>query len=218
MAYPPQFHMALSSPPASSPPNLPLPTMPEIIDSSRSQGLCLRLHTLGPFFRVTAEGLTGTELGKAEGFIHPWFGGKVLHLDSIRMKRETLAMKRSIFGLGLFVGAVAIRHGFDCGCRRAELLAINDTPAFHSRLVRFYTRMGFRAVHEVDGSSMVDLAHMLVWGGRGTRMDADIENLLRKWKTILCCNISLLVDANGWMEPLKGCAKERKKNCQTEKA
>ncbi|PKU68746.1 hypothetical protein MA16_Dca020080 [Dendrobium catenatum] len=206
MAYPPQFHMALSSPPASSPPNLPLPTMPEIIDSSRSQGLCLRLHTLGPFFRVTAEGLTGTELGKAEGFIHPWFGGKVLHLDSIRMKRETLAMKRSIFGLGLFVGAVAIRHGFDCGCRRAELLAINDTPAFHSRvrrdrnffrsefrrtpsvligkyfqLVRFYTRMGFRAVHEVDGSSMVDLAHMLVWGGRGTRMDADIENLLRKW-------------------------------------
>jgi hypothetical protein len=41
--------------------------------------------------------------------------------------------------------------------------------------------MGFKAVHEVDGSSITDLAHMLVWGGRGTRMDADIEQLLKKW-------------------------------------
>lgn len=41
--------------------------------------------------------------------------------------------------------------------------------------------MGFKAVHEVDGSSITDLAHMLVWGGRGTRMDADIEELLIKW-------------------------------------
>jgi hypothetical protein len=41
--------------------------------------------------------------------------------------------------------------------------------------------MGFKAVHEVDGSSIMDLAHMLVWGGRGTRMDADIEQLLKKW-------------------------------------
>uniref|UniRef100_A0A453JYI8 Uncharacterized protein n=1 Tax=Aegilops tauschii subsp. strangulata TaxID=200361 RepID=A0A453JYI8_AEGTS len=49
------------------------------------------------------------------------------------------------------------------------------------QLVKFYTRMGFKAVHEVDGSSMMDLAHMLVWGGKGTRMDADIEQLLMKW-------------------------------------
>jgi hypothetical protein len=42
-------------------------------------------------------------------------------------------------------------------------------------------RMGFKAVHEVDGSSISDLGPMLVWGGRGTRMDADIEELLIKW-------------------------------------
>jgi hypothetical protein len=41
--------------------------------------------------------------------------------------------------------------------------------------------MGFKAVHEVDGSSITDLAHMLVWEGRGIRMDADIEELLIKW-------------------------------------
>lgn len=41
--------------------------------------------------------------------------------------------------------------------------------------------MGFRVTHEVDGSSMEDLAHMLVWGGKGTKMEAQIENLLVKW-------------------------------------
>ncbi|RZC66327.1 hypothetical protein C5167_010016 [Papaver somniferum] len=82
---------------------------------------------------------------------------------------------------GLFVGAVAIRYGYDCGCKTAELLAINDSDLYHSKLVRFYTRMGFRAVHEVTGGSIQDLAHLLVWGGNGTRMDANIEELLLKW-------------------------------------
>ncbi|KAK1323406.1 hypothetical protein QJS10_CPA02g00396 [Acorus calamus] len=90
-------------------------------------------------------------------------------------------MKRSIFGLGLFIGAVAVRHGFDCGCTRSELLAIYDSNLYHSKLVRFYKRMGFEVVREVDGSSMEDLAHMLVWGGKGTRMDADIQQLLLRW-------------------------------------
>ncbi|XP_010938964.1 uncharacterized protein [Elaeis guineensis] len=178
---------------ASFPPNPPavspktplnfslIPSMSEIMESSRAQGLRLRLRSLGPFFRVRAEGEGGAELGRAEGVIRPWLKGKVLHLDSMRMARETLAMDRSIFGLGLFLGAVAVRHGFDRGCTRAELLAINDSPLYHSKLVRFYTRMGFKVVHEVDGSSMGDLAHMLVWGGRGTRMDASIEELLMKW-------------------------------------
>ncbi|PKA53638.1 hypothetical protein AXF42_Ash009134 [Apostasia shenzhenica] len=181
MAFPTPLPRLPSSRPIPSPPELPLPTMPDILESSRRQGLRLRLRTIGPFFRVTAEGLGGSELGRVEGLIRRWIDGKILHLDSIRMSRETLAMDRSIFGLGLFVGAAAVRHGFDRGCRRAELLAIDDSPLFHSRLVRFYTRMGFRAVREVDGSSMGDLAHMLVWGGRGTRMDADVELLLRRW-------------------------------------
>uniref|UniRef100_A0A7N0UXU5 Acyl-CoA N-acyltransferase n=1 Tax=Kalanchoe fedtschenkoi TaxID=63787 RepID=A0A7N0UXU5_KALFE len=90
-------------------------------------------------------------------------------------------MEKSIFGIGLFLGAVAIRHGFDSGCRKAELLAINDSDLYHSKLVRFYTRIGFKAVYEVTGSSIGDSAHQLVWGGVGTRMDASIEELLFKW-------------------------------------
>ncbi|KAG0498577.1 hypothetical protein HPP92_002885 [Vanilla planifolia] len=177
----PTLQLKLCSSPPPARPELSLPTMPEVLAASRLQGIRLGLLTLGPFFRVTVEGLTGKELGRLEGFIRPWISGKILHLDSIRMKKETIFMQRSIFGIGLFVGAAAIRHGYDCNCRRAELLAINDSPLLHSRLVRFYTRMGFRPVHEVDGSSFADISHMLVWGGRGTLMDADIEDLLRKW-------------------------------------
>lgn len=50
-----------------------------------------------------------------------------------------------------------------------------------SQLVKFYTRIGFKQVYEVTGSSLGDLSHMLVWGGVGTRMDADIEDLMLKW-------------------------------------
>ncbi|XP_048528677.1 uncharacterized protein LOC125508123 [Triticum urartu] len=175
--------MAAPSPP--TPGTGRLPTMADIMAASRAQGLRVRLSTVGPLFRVTATRVGGdgdVELGRAEGAVRPWPGGSVLHLDSMRMSRATLEVPdRPLFGLGIFLGAVTVRHGFDAGCVRAELLAINDTPLYHNKLVKFYTRMGFKAVHEVDGSSMMDLAHMLVWGGKGTRMDADIEQLLMKW-------------------------------------
>ncbi|KAM3291427.1 hypothetical protein P3S67_019716 [Capsicum chacoense] len=160
------------------------PTMSEIMEASRSQNVDLQLGTLGPFFRITAKSLkTQRDLGKAEGLIRVWFQGKVLHLDSIKLQKETLGMEKSIFGIGLFIGAVAIRHGYDSGCKKAELLAIYDTELYHTKLVRFYTRIGFKTVHQVSGESLGDVGHMLVWGGVGTRMDADIDHLLVKWCT-----------------------------------
>ncbi|CAA2997948.1 Hypothetical predicted protein [Olea europaea subsp. europaea] len=161
-----------------------IPTMSDIMESSRRQNLDLQLQTFGPFFRITAKSLeTQRELGRAEGVIRVWYGGKILHLDSIRLQRETLGMEKSIFGIGLFIGAVAIRHGYDSGCKKTELLAINDTDLYHLKLVRFYKRIGFSVVHEVTGSSLGDLWHMLVWGGVGTRMDANVEDLMIKWCT-----------------------------------
>ncbi|KAL5855324.1 hypothetical protein ACOSQ4_005126 [Xanthoceras sorbifolium] len=121
-----------------------IPSMADIVAASRAQNLDLRLQTLGPFYRITAKILeTQNELGKAEGLIRVWLGGRILHLDSIRLRRETLGMERSIFGIGLFVGAVAIRYGYECGCTTAELLAINDSDLYHTKLVRFYKRIGF---------------------------------------------------------------------------
>lgn len=158
--------------------------MGDIIESSKSQNLDLQLQTLGPFFRITAKNMeTGGEVGRAEGVIRVWTRGRILHLDSMKLERETLGMEKSIFGIGLFIGAVAIRYGYDCGCTIAELLAINDTHLYHSKLVRFYTRIGFKAVYEVNGSSFGDYSHMLVWGGVGTRMEAKVQDLLLKWCT-----------------------------------
>lgn len=112
------------------------PTMSEIMDASRSQNLDLQLKTLGPFFRITAKSLkTQKDLGKAEGLIRVWLQGKILHLDSIKLQRETLGMEKSIFGIGLFIGAVAIRHGYDSGCKKAELLAIYDTELYHTKVI-----------------------------------------------------------------------------------
>lgn len=120
-----------------------IPSMSEIAAATSSQGLRIHLSTFGPFFRVRAHhsGDAEAELGRAEGVIRPWIGGKVLHLESMRMSRATLELDRPIFGLGLFLGAVVIRHGFDQGCVRAELLAINDTPLYHSKVI--YTQLNF---------------------------------------------------------------------------
>ncbi|XP_038680757.1 uncharacterized protein LOC119981720 isoform X2 [Tripterygium wilfordii] len=111
-----------------------MPTMSDIIGSSRAQNLDLQLQLLGPLFRNTAKSReTKRELGRAEGLIRVWLGGRILHLDSIRLRRETLGMEKSIFGIGLFIGAIAFRYGYDCRCRTAELLAINDSDFYHSK-------------------------------------------------------------------------------------
>lgn len=113
-----------------------LPSMSDILTSSRARNLDLKIQTLGPFFRVTGKTAdTGGEVGRAEGVVRPWFGhGLVLHLDTIKLTKETMKMDKSVLGVGLYVGAVAIRHGYDCGCRTAQLLAIYDSDLYHSKV------------------------------------------------------------------------------------
>ncbi len=84
-------------------------------------------------------------------------------------------------GLGLLLGGATFSYGFRRGCRTAEILAINDDDAWHERLVRYYSYFGFRTVCRVGGNGLADVPHLLVWGGEGTRMDADMGAMLRKW-------------------------------------
>ena len=51
----------------------------------------------------------------------------------------------------------------------------------HRRLVRYYSRFGFVPAASVTGGSLKDLPHLLVWGGVGTRMNADVEEMLHRW-------------------------------------
>ncbi|XP_028767720.1 uncharacterized protein LOC114725382 isoform X2 [Neltuma alba] len=130
----------LSHPPSSNVKlrdNSTLPSMSDILEASRAQKLDLQLRTVGPFFRITAKSLESqNEVGRAEGIIRVWLGGRILHLDSMKLQRETIGMEKSIFGIGLFIGALAIRYGYDCGCKKAELLAINDSDLYHSKVLQ----------------------------------------------------------------------------------
>jgi hypothetical protein len=55
----------------------------------------------------------------------------------------------------------------------------------HARLVRYYSYFGFKPVATVGGNGLSDVPHMLVWGGQGTRLDADVRRMLAKWTPAL---------------------------------
>ena len=44
---------------------------------------------------------------------------------------------------------------------------------------------GFKVIREVGGNGLRDLPDLLVWGGVGTRMNGDIEKMLRRWSPAL---------------------------------
>jgi hypothetical protein len=118
----------------------------------------------------------------------PPFG--ILHLDSVRVYNSRLAgplraRAQTAFGVALLLGAVAFTHARALGCSKAELLAINDNNAYAARLVKYYARLGFMPVREVGDNGLRDLPDLLVWGGAGTRMDADVETLLTRWTRAL---------------------------------
>ena len=63
--------------------------------------------------------------------------------------------------------------------------------------VQYYLRLGFHIVYQVqvDGDStesdagedvnaLRDLWEMMVWGGRGTLMEADVDTILDKWAPV----------------------------------
>jgi hypothetical protein len=122
---------------------------------------------------------------RTQGFAAPPPFG-ILHLDSVRVYNSRLrgplrARAQTAFGLALLLGTVAFTHARALGCSRAELLAIDDGNAYAERLVRYYARLGFTPVREVGSNGLRDLPDLLVWGGAGTRMDADVDTLLLRW-------------------------------------
>eukprot|EP00887_Chlorella_sp_A99_P007188 scaffold2.g7188.t1 len=110
-----------------------------------------------------------------------------MHCDSLQVFARGLggeegarARGGGVRGLGLLLGGATFAAGASAGCTKAEILAIDDDDVWHERLVRYYSHFGFVPVHRVTGR-LADLPHMLVWGGAGTRMDADIPAMLARW-------------------------------------
>ena len=59
---------------------------------------------------------------------------------------------------------------------RAQLLCIRDDERQHRALVRFYRRLGFTALRDV-GSGLGSIADRVTWGGEGTIMEIDIDQM-----------------------------------------
>ena len=146
----------------------------------------LTLKALGPAYRIVCrDARSGKVLGVTSGFVVSPL--RLMHCDALQVFTKGLAgdegsrIRGGVLGLGLLLGGATFSYGWRCGCMRAEILAIDDDEAWHERLVRYYKHFGFVPVYRVTGGRLADLPHMLVWGGAGTRMDADIPGMLQRW-------------------------------------
>ena len=176
-------------------------TREEIAMAAKNRGLALDTKTFGPFFKITARRLpTGSGellekcdaevIGEHDGFIAPPPFG-ILHMDSMRIynsrvrgEDERRAM-RSLFGISILLGTSSALMAHEAGCRKMELLAIDDGNEYAKKLVAYYGRLGFEKVRVVGEGAATDLFVLLVWGGVGTRMNGDLEELLGKWGSIV---------------------------------
>jgi len=148
----------------------------------------LTLSTLGPGYRVVARSLDNPSViyGYCSGFVRP--AGDILHIDALQVfnNTQTFQGKQGLSSAGKFgwmIGCAAVRHGFDKGCSKCEVLAIDDAPSQHRRLVRHFERMGLKKVRYV-GDDFSSIPDRLVWGGCGTLMEATLVDLLEKWASL----------------------------------
>lgn len=186
-------------------------TKEELDEIARLKGLQLSTETVGPFFKITARRTKRIEVVNADGevlekesedmsviathdgFIAP-FPFRILHLDTMRVynsrinsqcTEEERKMLKSTFGVSILLGCESLRLGRDAGCTKAELLSIDDGNEYAPKLVKYYERLGFKIVRKVGDGLNTDLTDMLVWGGKGTRMNGDVNELLEKWSNVL---------------------------------
>ena len=119
----------------------------DIEDYAKISGLTLNCTSTGPFLRIEAFPIGETELiGYLTAFIRPVPFG-LFHLDTIKVKnrRQNLGYQRKTWtidgpGISFIMGSYALRWAFDRGCRKSQLLAVNDTPLMHAILIRLYAR------------------------------------------------------------------------------
>lgn len=169
-------------------------TMEDLEAFALTEGVELSKTTLGPGFRTVARSTQNSSniLGYGEGFVRP--AGYILHLDKMEVFQKMVTKVRrddpqfrgggSTFGVGLLFGYLCLLHGKENGCTEAEFLAIDDEDFQHKRLVRFYKYTGFKVIKYI-GEDFQDIPARMVWGGCGTLMRANIDDLLPLWTSIL---------------------------------
>ena len=189
----PLHHPPRATPSSDPPPRHRPLTLADVRSTAASRGIDLRIREVGPVWEVVlvdaaAGGGDGARLARAAGFTL----GPICHIDSLvvdtrRVRGESGARTRpGLSGTGGLAARAVFALASSRGATRAEVLAIDDgDPADAARKVRVYERAaGFKKVADVTGEKVSDFPHLLVWGGRGTRMDADVAAQLARWGVV----------------------------------
>lgn len=121
--------------------------IPDIEEYAKVSGLILNCTTTGPSLRIEAFPIGETELiGYLTAFIRPIPFG-LFHLDTIKVKnrRQNLGYQRKTWtidgpGISFIMGSYALRWAYERGCKKSQLLAVNDSPLMHAILIRLYQR------------------------------------------------------------------------------
>ena len=150
-------------------------------------GLLLRLKVTRPLnlwsLRLVVADYVDPKKVRILGEMKAWayHGVSGLQLDTMRVHPNAPA------GVGHLVWAATMAWALEqTPCGKARLLAICDGEDQHLRLVRYFSRRGFKPVREV-GSAPIDLPLRMVWGGSGVLMVANCSEVFQRsfrlWQT-----------------------------------
>jgi len=161
-------------------------SLDEVLDYAACSSLKLVAKETGPYLRLEAFTVSTDELvGYLTCFVRPFPFG-LLQLETIQVKnhRQNLGYERKGWtvegpGISFVMGSYALSWARARGCRKAQLLAVNDSPAMHQVLIRMYASYGFTVLREVTEDNVRD---RLVWGAVGTLMELDVDAFFQEWR------------------------------------
>ena len=161
-------------------------SLPEIQEYAKLSSLKLIAKETGPYLRLEAFPAGSDELiGYLTAFIRPFpFGMLQLETIQVKNRRQNLGFKREGWtidgpGISFIMGSYALSWAYARGCRRTQLLAVNDSPQMHKVLIRMYAGFGFKTLREVTEDNVQD---RLVWGAVGTLMEMELDSFFKEWR------------------------------------
>ena len=155
-----------------------IPKLLALEKQASNSNFLLRLQIRRPLnlwtFKVAVAEKVGTNKIKILGEMKGWAYHNVsgLQLDTMRVSSDAPA------GVGHLIWSATMAWALEeTPCKNARLLAIFDEEKQHSRLTRYFRSRKFHVVREVS-SSLTDLPLRMVWGGAGSLMRANCEEIL----------------------------------------
>ena len=162
------------------------PDLATLEKEASERGFLLRIQIRRPFniwsFKLVVAEMTTKDkiqlLGEMKGWAYE--STKGLQLDIMKVGKNANSKVGDILWSATMAWALE-----ETPCRNARLLAIYDENNQHKILQRYFRRRGFKTVRNV-GSSVFDLPLRLVWGGAGSFMVGNCEEvLLRSYRSWL---------------------------------